>query len=204
MWNILEIDDFQTLGIAPYTQPWQEGSILSSFERIPNIFGRLAYTGRILNIDMETRKITYTQPCNCPFQARNGREVYAALKAPRLMKQIYRNGRLWIVAETMAHMGVAVSIWTVFNHTWQYIMEIKANYRDITMDVTGSDTAIVLIKEPLIDDAAFTKVKVKSLLMLRLGSVPRLTTIALFDVLDGPYSHELDEHLRLMLEKRYN
>ncbi|KHJ83293.1 hypothetical protein OESDEN_17010, partial [Oesophagostomum dentatum] len=51
-----EIEDFQTLGIAPYTQPWQEGNIISSFERLPNVFGRLAYTGRVLNIDIETRK----------------------------------------------------------------------------------------------------------------------------------------------------
>ncbi|KAL6725164.1 hypothetical protein Aduo_007238 [Ancylostoma duodenale] len=195
-----EIDDFQTLGLAPYTQPWQEGNIMSTFERLPNVFGRLAYTGRILNIDIETRKVIYTRPLNCPFEARNGREIYAALRAPRMMKQIYRNGRLWIVAESMAHLGVAVSIWTITNHKWQYVMELKANYRDVTMDVTASDTAIILIKEPLIDDSC-PQVQVKSLLMLRIGNVPRLTTIALFSVLEGPQPTRLNEHMRQMLER---
>ncbi|KHJ77750.1 hypothetical protein OESDEN_22630 [Oesophagostomum dentatum] len=118
-----------------------------------------------------------------------------------MMKQIYRNGRLWIVAESMAHLGVAVSIWTIANQTWQYVMEIKANYRDVTMDVTESDTAIILVKEPLVD-GGYPHVEVKSLLMLRLGNVPRLTTISLFNVLEGPYSSNLDEHMRLVLERR--
>ncbi|VDM69660.1 unnamed protein product [Strongylus vulgaris] len=168
LFNRPKIDDFQTLGIAPYTQPWQEGKIISSFERVPNVFGRLAYTGRILNIDIETKKIVYTRPQSCPFQAKNDREIYAALKAPRLMKQIYRNGRLWIIAESMAHLGVAVSIWTIVNQKWQYVMEIRANYRDVTMDVTENDMAVILIKEPLLDDL-YPQVQVKSLLMLRLG-----------------------------------
>ncbi|ETN82315.1 hypothetical protein NECAME_17753 [Necator americanus] len=134
---------------------------------------------------------------------RGRQEIYAALKAPRMMKQIYRNGRLWIVAESMAQLGVAVSVWTIANATWQYVMEIKANYRDVTMDVTGSDTAIILIKEPLVDDA-HPHVRIRSLFMLRLGNVPRLSTIALFTVLDSPWSTQLNEHIRSMLERSCN
>ncbi|KAK6012859.1 hypothetical protein OSTOST_21963 [Ostertagia ostertagi] len=100
-----EIERYETLGLAPYTQPWQDMTTLSTFERLVTPFGRLAYTGRILSINVHTKEVEYMRPEGCPFAVQEGRELSAIISAPRLMKQIYRNGRLWIVTEKIAHMG---------------------------------------------------------------------------------------------------
>lgn len=52
-----EIDHYPALGLAPYTQPWQEAATLSAFERSTTPFGRLIFTGRILNIDIKGRRV---------------------------------------------------------------------------------------------------------------------------------------------------
>ncbi|KAK6012417.1 hypothetical protein OSTOST_22437 [Ostertagia ostertagi] len=182
----------------PYTQPWQDMTTLSTFERLVTPFGRLAYTGRILSI-MSIQEVEYMRPEGCPFAVQEGRELSAIISAPRLMKQIYRNGRLWIVTEKIAHMGKAVSLWTISSGKWQYVMELEANYRDITMDVNENDTAIILIKSSNTDGMSLN-VRIKSLVMLRLGDAPKLTTIALLSHLNSSNNVGIDDHLCRMLE----
>ncbi|VDO72170.1 unnamed protein product [Heligmosomoides polygyrus] len=195
-----EIDHYPALGLAPYTQPWQEAATLSAFERSTTPFGRLIFTGRILNIDIKGRRIEYIRPERSPFDVKPGHELESVLRIPRLMKQIYRNGRLWVITENIARMGIAVSLWTISGGKWDYLMDLEANYRDITLDVTGDDTAIILIKTPP-DSGSCTNVRIKSLLMLRIGNVPKLTTIALLSLLDSPNSPALDDHMCRILER---
>ncbi|KAK5966791.1 hypothetical protein GCK32_002814 [Trichostrongylus colubriformis] len=159
-----EIEHYHSLGLAPYTQPWQDGTTISTFERLLTPFGRLAYTGRILNINIHTSEIEYTRAEGCPFEVHDGRELDTLITAPRLMKQIYRNGD--------GHAQREVK-WR-----WQYVMELKANYRDITMDVNSNDTAIILIKTSNTDGMTMN-VRIKSLIMLRFGYVFEPITLTL-------------------------
>ncbi|WKY02852.1 hypothetical protein Q1695_016273 [Nippostrongylus brasiliensis] len=179
-----EIGDYQTLGFAPYTQPWENGALLSAFERLPTPNGRMAYTGRVIDVDVQSRKVNYTRPSGCPFTTDEGQELSPTLIAPHSMKQICRNGRLCISRVN----------W------WEYVTKLKANFRDITMDVSSNDTAIILVKSSTESESSMT-ICISSVMLLRLRNVPRLTTIALLRLLDSPHSPVLDEHLCRILER---
>ncbi|VDL77551.1 unnamed protein product [Nippostrongylus brasiliensis] len=162
-----EIGDYQTLGFAPYTQPWENGALLSAFERLPTTYGRMAYTGRVIDVDVQSRKVNYTRPSGCPFTTDEDQEISPTLTAPHSMKQICRNGRLWVIIEPLHLKGKLVTIWTIHRGRWEYVTKVKANFRDITMDVSSNDTAIVLVKSPTESELS-TTICISSVMLLRL------------------------------------
>ncbi|WKY02851.1 hypothetical protein Q1695_016273 [Nippostrongylus brasiliensis] len=195
-----EIGDYQTLGFAPYTQPWENGALLSAFERLPTPNGRMAYTGRVIDVDVQSRKV---------------RRALIGKLYPTQRLSVYHRRRSRALTDTdrtalneadlsqrsSLHLkGKLVTIWTIHRGRWEYVTKLKANFRDITMDVSSNDTAIILVKSSTESESSMT-ICISSVMLLRLRNVPRLTTIALLRLLDSPHSPVLDEHLCRILER---